>query len=136
MLARIARQQALRGLAEALDAEARSQVLAEKSRLLLSAIAARPGETTGAALSGRAAFTASLAQLADNAGAAAQDAARQIQWQAETLARAETRAQRLTTREAEARAALTAAKAQREQAHSPATCAPALARKLQGTGGA
>ena len=77
-------------------------------------------------LAERAAFTAGLAQLAVTAADAAGDAARQSEWQAETLARAETRAKRLVEREVEARAALEALKARREQA-----CSLPLARKLQ-----
>lgn len=132
LIAAVARKQALRGLAEALDTEARSRALAERSRMLVAASAARPGATTGAALMERAAFTASLAQLAATAGDAANDAARQTAWQAETLGLAETRAKRLAEREAEARTALDAAKARRAQAHEAST----LARKLQNKSGA
>ncbi len=130
LIAEVARKQALRGLAEALDAEARSHRLATRSRMLVASSAAQPGQTLGAALMARAAFTASLAQLAETAGAAAADAARQSAWQSETLALAETRAKRLAEREAEARAALEAAKAQRAQAQD----ASGLARKLQSRG--
>lgn len=132
LIAEVARKQALRGLAEALDTEARSHTLASRSQQLVAATAAQPGETIGAALMGRAAFTASLSQLAATAGAAAQDAARQTTWQTETLALAETRAKRLAEREAEARAALDAAKARRAQAHEAST----LARKLHSKIGA
>lgn len=130
LIAEVARKQALRGLAEALDAETRSRTLAERSRALVIASALRPNETTGAALTGRAAFTASLAQLAVTAGDAVHDAVRQAAWQAETLTLAETRARRLAERETEARAALDAAKARRSAAHDAA----GLARKLQSKG--
>ncbi len=126
LIARVARRQALRTLAEALEAEARSHALAARSRRLVAASAPPPGPTTGAALAERAGFTAGLAQLAATAAEAAEDAARQAAWQAEALARAETRARRLAEREAEARSALEAAKARREQA-----LALPLARKLQ-----
>jgi membrane protein involved in colicin uptake len=132
LIAEVARKQALRGLAEAIDSEARSHALAARSRMLIAATAPRLAETTGAVLAGRASFTASLVQLASTAGDAAHDAARQTIWQAETLARAETRARRLAEREAEARAAWDAAKAQRAQAHEAST----LARKLQRKDGA
>ncbi len=56
LIAGVARKQALRALAEALDAEARSNALAARSRTLVAASAAQPGETTGAALTGRSAF--------------------------------------------------------------------------------
>ncbi|MFN9498623.1 MAG: hypothetical protein ACK57E_09280, partial [Erythrobacteraceae bacterium] len=66
-----------------------------------------------------------LAQLAETADAAAGDAARQSEWQAESLAAAETRSRRLAEREAEARAAFETLKLRREQARSLP-----LARKL------
>jgi hypothetical protein len=125
LIAKVARRQALRALADALAAEERSALLAARSRTLVAASAPQPGATLGAALAERAAFTASLAQLADTAADAAGDAARQSAWQAETLARAETRAKRLAEREAEARSALEVLKARREQARSLP-----LARKL------
>lgn len=127
LIAEVARKQALRGLAEALDTEARSHTLATRSRMLVASSAAQPGSTTGAALMGRATFTASLAHLAATAGAAAEDAARQTIWQTETLALAETRAKRLAEREAEARSALDLVKARKAEAQDAAT----LARKLQ-----
>lgn len=127
LIAGVARKQALRGLAEALDTEARSHTLATRSRMLVASSAAQPGVTTGAALIGRATFTASLSHLAASAGAAAEDAARQTVWQTETLALAETRAKRLAEREAEARSALDLVKARKAEAQDAAT----LARKLQ-----
>ena len=127
LIAEVARKQALRGLAEALDNEARSHALARRSRMLVAVSAPKPAATTGAALMERAAFTASLAQLAATAAGAAQDAARQTAWQAETLALAETRAKRLTERAVEARAALDLVKARRAEGHE----ASAMARKLQ-----
>jgi len=129
LIAEVARKQALRGLAEALAAEARSHTLATRSRALVAASAPGAGPTTGAALQARAGFTAGLAQLAAHAGDAAVDAARQRAWQAESLTRAETRARRLTERVDNARAALTAAQAQREAARNLP-----LARKLQSRG--
>lgn len=130
LIAEVARKQALRGLAEALDAEARHTALAERSRRLVAASAPGPGATTGAALHARAAFTAGLAQLAAHAGDAARDAARQRDWQAESLTRAETRARRLAEMTADARAALDAARARRAAAHDLP-----LARKLQSRSG-
>lgn len=130
LIADVARKQALRGMAEALNAEARSHALAARSRMLVAATAPRPTETTGAVLAGRAAFTASLSQLSATAGAAAHDAARQTIWQAEALALADTRAKRLAERETEARAAVDAAKARRAEAHEAST----LARNLHNKG--
>ena len=126
LIAEVARKQALRGLAEALDAEARHHALAARSRRLVAASAPGTGATTGAALQARAGFTAGLAQVAANAADAARDAARQRAWQAESLTRAETRAKRLAERTDEARAALSAVKERTEaQRELP------LARKLQ-----
>ncbi|MFO6446342.1 hypothetical protein ACLBKU_04290 [Erythrobacter sp. NE805] len=125
LIADVARKQALRGLAEALEAEARGAALAERSRLLVAAGAPRAGATTGAALQARAGFTAGLAQLAAHARDGAEDARRQSAWATEALAQAETRARRLGELTAEARAALAAAKERREQARGLP-----LARKL------
>lgn len=127
LIARIARQQALRGLAQALEDEERSRALAERSRALLAAIASQPGATSGAALAEREAFAASLAKLARQASAAAQDAARQSEWQAETLAKAELRAERMAERAGQARLAV----AQARERRADAAGASGLARKLQ-----
>lgn len=126
LIAEVARKQALRGLAEALEAEARHQALAARSRLLVAASQPGAGATTGAALQARAGFTAGLSQLSAHAGDAAHDAARQRAWASENLTRAETRAKRLGEMTDEARAALTAVKERAEaQRELP------LARKLQ-----
>lgn len=129
LIAEVARKQALRGLAEALEAEARHTAIAARARALVSASTPGTGPTTGAALTGRAGFTAGLARIAVQAGEAANDAARQRAWQADTLAAAETRAKRLSEREAEARVALTAVQERREAARTVP-----LARKLQSKG--
>jgi hypothetical protein len=129
LIAEVARKQALRALAEALEAEARGTALAERSLRLVAVSAPRAGETTGAALGQRAGFTAGLAQLAANAADSARDAALQREWQVETLARAETRARRLAELSANARAALAAAQDRREAARTVP-----LARKLQRPG--
>lgn len=129
LIAEVARKQALRALAEALEAEARSAALAERSRRLVAASAPAPGPTSGAALQSRVAFTAGLAQLAGAARDSARDARRQRAWQADALAQAETRARRLAELAAEARSALAAARERREAAR-----ALPLARKLQTRG--
>ena len=126
MIAEVARKQALVSLAEAMEAEARSHALAERSRRLVAAAAPVPGVTSGAALQGRAAFTAGLAQLAAQAGDSARDARRQSAWARETLAQAEARARRLAELTTDARRALAAARERREAAR-----AMPLARKLQ-----
>lgn len=125
LIAEVGRKQALRGLAEALEAEARSHALAARSRALVAAAAPGAGATTGAALQDRAAFTAGLAQLAAQAGDAAHDAACQSAWQVEALGLAEARARRLAEMTTDARAALMAAKERREAARELP-----LARKL------
>lgn len=125
LIAEVTRKQALRGLAEALEAEARSKALAERSWRLVAASAPGEGDTSGAALQARAAFTASLAQLAAGARDGARDAARQRAWQTDALAQADTRARRISELTDEARAALTAARERREAARSLP-----LARKL------
>ncbi len=125
LIAEVGRKQALRGLAKALEAEARSHALAARSRGLVVASAPGAGATCGAALQGRATFTAGLAQLAAQAGDAARDAARQSVWQVEALGLAETRARRLAEMTGEARTALAVAKTKREAARELP-----LARKL------
>lgn len=125
LIADVARKQALRGLAEALETEARSHALAERSRMLVAASAPGAGATTGAALQARGVFTAGLARIAVSAGDAARDAARQRVWQTESLTRAETRAKRLEEMTGDARKALEAALERREAAR-----AMPLARKL------
>ncbi|WP_296719029.1 hypothetical protein [Erythrobacter sp.] len=126
LIAKVARRQALAGLAQALDAEARSTALAERSRQLVASSTPQPGAMAAEVFAARAVFTASLVQLAASAADAAEDAARQSAWQADTLAQAETRAKRLAEHEGEARAALGALKLRRAEAE-----APLLARKLQ-----
>ena len=129
LIAEVARKQALRALAEALEAEARGAALAERSLRLVAESAPRAGATSGGALGQRAGFTAGLAQLAANASDSARDAARQREWQVENLARAETRAKRLAELNAEARAALSAALDRREAARTVP-----MARKLHRPG--
>lgn len=126
LIAKVARRQALRGLAHALESEARSAALAARSRQLVAVSAPQPGAMAAEVFAARAVFTASLVELAASAEDAAADAARQSAWQAETLAQAETRAKRLAEREAEARAALESVKRRRAQPD-----APRMARKLQ-----
>jgi hypothetical protein len=126
LIAEVARKQALRGLAEALEAEARHDALAQRSRLLVAASQPGSGPTTGAALQARSGFTAGLSQIAAHAGDAARDAARQRAWATDSLTRAQTRAKRLAEMTSNARAALTAAQERAEaQRELP------LARKLQ-----
>lgn len=127
LIAEVARKQALRGLAEALDTETRHAALAQRARALVTASAPAPGVTTGAAMRARAGFAAGLGEVARHAADAARDAARQSAWQRDTLVQAEARARRLAERTDEARKTLAAAKARREAARAPT---PVLARKL------
>jgi hypothetical protein len=126
LIAEVARKQAIKGLAEAMEAEAHSQALAGRTRALVAASAPARGSTSGAALTGRADFVAGLAQLARNAHQSAEDAARQREWAAQTYADKEARARRLAELEADARAALEAVQERREAARTVP-----LARKLQ-----
>lgn len=129
LIAEVARKQAIKGLADALEAEARSKALAERARALVAASAPAPGITSGAALAGRAGFAAGLAQLARGAAESAEDAARQRVWAAETYAHTETRARRLAELSADARAELSVVRERREAARTVP-----LARKLQSRG--
>lgn len=126
LIAEVARKQAIKVLAEAMEAEAHCHALAERARALVAASAPGLGTTSGAALTGRAGFVAGLAQLARHAGEGAADAARQRAWAAETFAGKDARARRLADLEADARAALEAVQERRE-----ANRALPLARKLQ-----
>ena len=128
LIAEVARKQALRGLAEALEAESRSNALAERSRMLVAASGPGAGATTGAALQARGVLPAGRARIAVSAGDAARDAARQRAWQTDSLTRAETRARRLEEMTGDARKALDAALERREAAR-----AMPLARKLHST---
>ncbi|ODT00015.1 MAG: hypothetical protein ABS49_06765 [Erythrobacter sp. SCN 62-14] len=126
MIAGMARREAMRALAEALDEERRRSALAQRSAGLLAAASAQAGTTSGAALAARLRFGSGVARLAQDAAAARSDALRQAVWQADQLAVAEARERRLGELERAARSALDAA---RER--SAAMLAGAMARKLQ-----
>ena len=117
-------------LAEALAAETKSAVLAQRSRALLREYEARGEIPTGGALRDHAAFVSSLQGVADQAEDARKDAGDQARWQVQTLAAAETRAARLETRLEAARRELAALHDKRES-----SLAPAMARKLQTSSG-
>lgn len=125
-IARMARREAMRGLAEALDEERRRSALAQRSAALLAGAGARSGAASGEELARRTRFASGIAQIARDAEAASGDAVRQAEWRADQLAAAESRARRLAELEIAAASALAAA---RERAAAP--LAPAMARKLQ-----
>ena len=126
MIAGMARREAMRGLADALDEERRRSALAQRSADLLAQAGARAGAATGDDLARRARFAAGIARIAADAAAASGDALRQADWQASQLAAAEVRARRLAELEIAAASALVQAQEQRA-----AQTGAAMARKLQ-----
>jgi hypothetical protein len=113
-LARIARYEAMGALAGAIDREARSAALAERSRELLSGYGSRGGITDGQALSEILKLTGALTGLAGQADQAYEDARSLTQRQADALAGTDTRLKRLETHAQTARRALTQVEAKRE----------------------
>lgn len=127
LIAGLGRHTAMRALAEALDDEARTAALAQRSKALLQAASlAADGPQAAAALATRVRFAAGLGQIASDAAAAMGDAARQTEWQSQALAAAEARAKRLAEME---RAAVRALDRAQERRREPAPSK--LARKLQ-----
>lgn len=125
MIAGMARREAMRGLADALDEERRRSALAQRSADLLASAGVRAGAATGDDLARRARFAAGVARIAGDAAAASGDALRQADWQASQLAAAEVRARRLAELEIAAANALVQAQDQRA-----AQLGAAMARKL------
>lgn len=126
MLARINRRGAMTGLAAALAEEQRSASLAERSRRLAQGYAQRAGTDTAEALIRQTLFAGELAGLARKADEARSDASRQAQWQADALALAERRIERL---DEQAKAARSEHRATQDRLAQPV--APSMARKLQ-----
>ncbi|KEO89568.1 hypothetical protein EH32_03435 [Erythrobacter litoralis] len=106
LIAQIAQRQAMRGLADALGEETRSRTLVERSRSLLESYSYVSGLASGEALTERGRFLASLSEVSAAAERAEGDAARQAEWQADVLAKADTRMRRFEDRTLEARRAL------------------------------
>lgn len=106
MLARIARREAMGALAGALDEEAKSATLAERSAALAREYGGRSAVVRGADLRDLIAMAGELTQLAENARGTRDDARQQAEWQAEALAGAETRLDRLEARAGDARRAI------------------------------
>lgn len=129
MLAQIARRAAMGALADAVEEEARSAAVSERSRALLSAYGARSAGSDAAALRNHSAFLHALQGIAGQAEKARQDASDQARWQLQTLAAAETRADRLEERRELAQRALRAVLDRREQ-----PLPKGMARKLQSSG--
>lgn len=132
MLAQIARRTAMSALADAVEEEARSAAVSERSRALLRAYGARGamGDAGGDAgsLRNHSAFLHSLQGITRQAEQARQDASDQASWQLQTLAAAETRAGRLEERRELARRELQAVLDRREEPLSKG-----MAHKLQNT---
>lgn len=129
MLAQIARRAAMGALADAVDEEARSTEVSERSRALLRAYGERNAGVDAGALRNHSAFLHSLQGVAQQAEKARRDASDQASWQLRTLAAAETRADRLEERRERARRALQTVIERREQPLSKG-----MARKLQNSG--
>lgn len=127
MMAGMARREAMRALADAVDEERRRSALAERSSGLLATAGARGGSSSGADLVQRLRFGGVLARVAGDAAAARGDAQRQAAWQADLLAAAEARARRISELESAAASAFSAARDRAEQ-----QIGGAMARKLQG----
>lgn len=109
-LAQIARREAMTALADAAQEEARSAMLAERSRKLLTDYSARAGGDAGHVLRANSAFVRRLADIAEQAGQASKDARDQAEWQVRSLAEAETKASRLKDRLDAAQKAIEAAR--------------------------
>ncbi|MFU7529342.1 hypothetical protein [Qipengyuania sp. ASV99] len=124
-LAKIARRDAMAALANAVSEAARSEVLAQRSHELMRDYGGRPASSTGAGLRQESGFVRRLQEVAQQADQARKDTDLQAQWQAQSLAAAETRATRFEERMEAARRDIEARKANRELAH-----APVMARKL------
>lgn len=129
MVARIARREAMAALASAVGEELRSAQIATRSRTLASEYGARSGADTGAALRENALFLQSLGEIAARAESAHRDAADQARWQADTLAKTDTRARNLEERRKVAERAVADRKARSDEADTLG-----LARKLQNPG--
>lgn len=125
MVAGLARREAMRGLAEALDEERRRHALAERAAQLLASSGARTGTALGEDIARASRFATGIARIADDAAVARGDARRQTEWQASQLASAEARARRLAEIETAAETALFEARDRRT-----APLAMAMARKL------
>ena len=126
MIAGLARREAMRGLAEALDEERRRSALADRAARLLAGSGARTGTALGEDIARASRFGAGIGRIARDAAEAQSDARRQAAWQARQLATAEARTRRLAELEAAAASALCKAR-DRHAAPLPA----AMARKLQ-----
>lgn len=125
-LARIARRDAMSALADALAEEQRSASLASRSRDLAQGYSERAEVQSADMLSQNTRFAGELSQLARHADKARGDASRQAQWQAEALASAEQKIERLDGLRKEA---LAQQRSTQERADRPPD-AP-MARKLQ-----
>lgn len=129
MLAKIARSEAMAGLASAVREEAKCEELGRRTHSMAQQYEAHRDHTDGSSLCAHAQFAGSLRQVASQAEAARLDARDQASWQAETLAACETRAKRLSERLNGAERALEQARERRELGN-PST----MARKLQSPG--
>lgn len=126
VLAKIARREAMAALADAVGEEVRSSDLAQRSRDFVSEYGRRVDSSNGHSLRDQAVFVRRLQEVSDQASQAFKDANDQAQWQAQTLAAAETRAKRFKERMQSAEREMEAIQTKREHAS-----AAGLAHKLQ-----
>lgn len=99
----------------------------ERSRSLLEGYSYVSGLASGEAITERGRFLASLSEVSAAAERAEGDAVRQAEWQADVLAKADTRMRRFEERTLEARRAL-----ENELNRRSASETPHMARKLLG----
>jgi len=125
-LAQIARREAMAALADAIDEETRSTALAQRSQKLLNDYDGRAPADDGDGLRDNASFVRRLQEVADHADKARKDASDQAAWQVQSLASAQTRADRFEESLERATRAIEASQAKRE--HS---AMQGVARKLQ-----
>ncbi|BDI60111.1 hypothetical protein [Qipengyuania nanhaisediminis] len=128
VLARIARREAMAALADAIVKEENSASLAERSAEMIRAYSRRREAQDGEDLRSQSRFLGSLGAIAEDAEAARRDAIDQTRWHVDTLAAAQTRADRLEKRDSQARKARRA-EAERKIAESAPAVPPRKARR-------
>lgn len=131
MLAQIEQRGAMRGLADALAEETRSETLKERSLVLSQSYNPQEGASLASALGERSAFASSLAKLASDAESARADAEAQAHWRMQQLSAAQTRAQRLSEHAEAARKAVVRQRERTAQHTASAPASSGLARAVQ-----
>lgn len=129
-LAKIARREALSALASAVAEERQSAVVSERSAELLRHYSAGRHGDLGSELQDHRTFISALQGVANQASEAHKDAADQVTWQSQALAKADNKASRYEDRLKSAKREVEAQQ-ERGMAGTPASKPSALARKLQ-----